>query len=153
VRVAGKLGGSENDEDRARLLRWADELLSGEEPAGAPREARRPVTLRLPLAIHKVFKHKRYEATLLPGWRVRWGEKVFGSVSAAAIAITGTNQNGWRFWRYVEPYTGEEHTLEHLRDTTGSQLLERVTANKEFVASIHEGLAAAERGEKYRLGS
>ena len=43
------------------------------------------------------------EAKDLPsGRRVKYGDQVFTSLSAAAKAVTGHSANGWAFWRAAE---------------------------------------------------
>lgn len=37
-----------------------------------------------------------------PGRAVKYGDQLFGSLSAAARAVTGHATNGWVFWRPVE---------------------------------------------------
>ncbi len=50
------------------------------------------------------------EAKELPAGRaVRYGEKIFSSLSAAGSAVTGHATNGWKFWQ--SPETSEEQTL------------------------------------------
>ncbi len=156
VRVAGKLKGNENEDDRADLLKWADDLLATvarTEVVGAESltNAVRPAILRLPLAVHKVFKHQRYEAKLLPGWRVNYAGVTFKSPSAAAIAITNTNQNGWRFWRYTDPLLGPDRSIEDLRHTTGVHLAEAIASNPRFVEGVRKGVAELNQGARERV--
>jgi len=67
------------------------------------------------------------------------------------MEISKGHTNGYRFWRYVEPYSGEEQTLHHLRNTTGERLAQAMAADSEFVRLAWEGFEAAGRGETYRL--
>jgi len=52
------------------------------------------------------FKGKEYKATIvkdnnLPNGRgIRFNDKTFKSMTAAAKSITKQSVNGWRFWRF-----------------------------------------------------
>ena len=118
VRVANILKSQQYEAERDELLTWADELLAGEPVpsrlvAGDPRaEQEMPV---FPLSISRVYKHTRIEATLLPGWRVQLNGAVYPSPSAAAVAVSGHPENGWRTWKYQDPRTGQIRIIDSLR--------------------------------------
>ena len=125
IRVAGRLAGSEAEPDRGQLFVWADQLLGREstDADGTPTtvedgkedNSSRPVII-FPVPIFKVYKHRRYEASLFPDWTVEMKGRKYNSPSAAAFGVTDTNSNGWRFWRYIDPNTREEQRIDHLRE-------------------------------------
>jgi hypothetical protein len=61
------------------------------------------------------FKGKKLRAQLLKGGRVRFGGKVYESLStAAAKACKRRTCNGWTFWKYLRA-PGDWVTVDHLR--------------------------------------
>jgi len=61
------------------------------------------------------FKGKKLRAQLLKGGRVRFGGKVYESLStAAAKACKRVSCNGWTFWKYQRA-PGDWVTVDHLR--------------------------------------
>lgn len=118
VRIAGILRGEQYESERVQLLAWADELLAGK-PAGLNatilRTLRPNSAATLPMSIYRVYRHKRHDATLLDGWRVQLGGKIYPSPSAAAVSVSGHPENGWRTWKYTDPKSGEVRTIDSLR--------------------------------------
>ncbi len=71
--------------------------------------------LRFPIEIFKRYKGQTYYAHLLEGWKVGYQGNVFSSPSAAAVSISGHNENGWRMWRYNDTETKKEYPIDKLR--------------------------------------
>lgn len=49
------------------------------------------------------YKGETYQASIVGGAFVRSDGETFGSLSSAAVAITGNPVNGWRFWECRVP--------------------------------------------------
>ncbi|GAG35700.1 unnamed protein product, partial [marine sediment metagenome] len=64
-----------------------------------------------------LYKGRRYDALLLDGYRVELDGTIYSSPSAAANAVSGHNENGWRTWRYVNPASGRVLAIDGLRRT------------------------------------
>lgn len=71
-------------------------------PASDSSEGRQDFGSLLPSAItlRADYKGKRYTARARKNGEVVMNGRVYGSLSAAACAVTGGNSNGWQFWRY-----------------------------------------------------
>lgn len=71
-------------------------------PVAAAREGRQDFGSLLPRAItlRADYKGKRYTARARKNGEVAMNGRVYGSLSAAASAVTGGPSNGWRFWFY-----------------------------------------------------
>ena len=110
IRVANQIPDSS---DRRSLLAWADEILaSGQnEPVAAGASG-----LSFPIPVYRKYKGRTYNGQLLRGWKIELNGRVYPSVSAAAIHISGHNENGWRSWRYIDESNGGEHTIDRLRN-------------------------------------
>lgn len=110
IRVANQLPDSS---DRRSLLAWADEILaiSQNEPVAVE-----PTGLSFPIPVFRRYKGKTYNGQLLKGWKIELNGRVYPSVSAAAIHISGHNENGWRSWRYIDESSGGEHTIDTIRN-------------------------------------
>lgn len=58
--------------------------------------------------LHGKFKGKPYQARIVKdensrnGKSIKYNNKLYPSMSAAAKAITNQSVNGWRFWKYEE---------------------------------------------------
>ena len=74
-------------------------------------------TTGYPIPIRATVRDRVSEAQLLDAsGRVRCGEVVYGSPSPAARAVTGWIAcNGWIFWQYQDPKSGELHMIGQLR--------------------------------------
>ena len=76
--------------------------------------------LPVPCVLFRKYKGHRLEATLLKDGKVKFGDTVYDSPSAAAEAARGTvtgqrlNTNGWSFWQY-EDADGKKHVLDFVR--------------------------------------
>jgi hypothetical protein len=60
------------------------------------------------------YKGQRYRAVLNKDRSVRYAGQRYASLSAAAVAITGSATNGWNFWRFCND-SGEWRPLSDLR--------------------------------------
>jgi len=116
IRVAQKC-----PEESNALLAWANELLDDGPRHGAlptrPQDVSEAPRPALPFAIFRVYKGRKYDALLLDGWRVEFNGKVYSSPSAAAIGVSGHNENGWITWRYVDAPSGRVLPIDTLRHT------------------------------------
>jgi len=67
--------------------------------------------------IYGFHEERTYEAELTDDSKVKTlhDGKEYDSLSAAASAIRGYNENGWRFWKYRDE-DGHYHPLRDLRD-------------------------------------
>ncbi len=72
----------------------------------------RPVEERV--AIYRRYKGKDYQGFIERSGRVTVDGKPFESPSAAAMSITSSNVNGWRFW-YYDDQTGRGLLIDSLR--------------------------------------
>lgn len=89
-------------------------------PVGAAGPARRPAAkatgARLPKAmrLRAEYKGRTVHAVINKDGSVRRDGKRYGSLSAAASAVTGSPTNGWFFWRYCDE-RGEWRRMTDLR--------------------------------------
>lgn len=73
------------------------------------------------LKIYKEYKNIRLEAEIIENNKIKFNGKIYNSPSSAAVAAiqstgsTRPTEDGWRFWKYKEPTTGEENILDELR--------------------------------------
>lgn len=73
------------------------------------------------LKIYKEYKNIRLEAEIIENNEIKFNGKIYNSPSSAAVAAiqsTGSKrktEDGWRFWKYKDPKTGEEELLDELR--------------------------------------
>jgi hypothetical protein len=98
------------------------ELLGLEAPAQPPTVSRgwtcKNVTLPDGTELRAEYKGKMYTAKIVNGVWVQTGfeERVFGSPSAAAFAITEGGINGWAFWWVKRPSDPTWAPLRKLRE-------------------------------------
>jgi hypothetical protein len=64
--------------------------------------------------LRKKYKGQLYEVTVTNG-RIIYNGKGYTSPSGAAVAITGSPVNGWRFWEVKKPDDNEYRPLAELR--------------------------------------
>ncbi len=78
-------------------------------------------TLPVGLKIFNTYQGKRYTAEVLEKGKILFQGKVYKSPSRAAVAAiqsTGSNretENGWTWWKFIDPETGEEELIDVLR--------------------------------------
>ena len=60
------------------------------------------------------YKGEEYRAEVTDGYIILNGKR-YGSPSMAAVAITGSNINGWLFWKYYNQESDEWRSIEELR--------------------------------------
>jgi hypothetical protein len=65
----------------------------GRQPSLAPYAGKR-------FELKRVYKEKTYKAFVLADGTIRYAEKIYGSPSLAAVAVTGRPINGWTFWQF-----------------------------------------------------
>ena len=72
-----------------------------------------------PIRVFRRYKGQLYEGNLLEKWRIGLDKDgyVFDSPSAAAMYISGHNENGWRIWRYIDKVTNIEQPIDRLRNS------------------------------------
>ena len=94
-------------------LNYEVALLFGDKPRKSVSQSREAKLPRMKLRAW--FKGKKLRAQLLKGGRVRFGGKVYESLStAAAKACKRRTCNGWTFWKYLRA-PGDWVTADHLR--------------------------------------
>ena len=94
-------------------LNYEVALLFGNKPTKSVSQGREAKLRRMKLRAW--FKGKKLRAQLLKGGRVRFGGKVYESLStAAAKACKRRTCNGWTFWKYLRA-PGDWATVDHLR--------------------------------------
>ena len=94
-------------------LNYEVALLFGDKPRKSVSQGREAKLRRMKLMAW--FKGKKLRAQLLKGGRVRFGGKVYESLStAAAKACKRRTCNGWTFWKYLRA-PGDWATVDHLR--------------------------------------
>jgi hypothetical protein len=94
-------------------LNYEVALLLGDKPRKSASQGRGVKFRRTKLMAW--FKGKKLRAQLLKGGRVRFGGKVYDSLStAAAKACKRVSCNGWTFWKYQRA-PGDWVTVDHLR--------------------------------------
>jgi hypothetical protein len=98
------------------------ELGAMEVPASTQTSAKvspkpKPIKVSFPLSIQAKFRGQTVEGQLLdPGGRIKIAEEVYGSPSGAGKAVTDWKAvDGWVFWRFQSPNTGEWHKIDILR--------------------------------------
>jgi len=65
--------------------------------------------------IYANYKGRNYKAFVTRDGLINYKTKLFNSPSSAAKEITKGSTDGWRFWRYKDPKTGELVLLDNLR--------------------------------------
>jgi hypothetical protein len=99
--------------DVKERLNYEVALLFGDKPTKSVFQGREAKLRRMKLRAW--FKGKKLRAQLLKGGRVRFGGKVYESLStAAAKACKRRTCNGWTFWKYLRA-PGDWATVDHLR--------------------------------------
>ena len=98
---------------------WWGELRGQQAPGPqekAPRDVR-ALAVSYPLPIRATARERVFEAELLDArGQVRFGGSEYRSPSAAGKAATGWKScNGWTFWRYLHPETGEWRAIKEMR--------------------------------------
>jgi hypothetical protein len=84
--------------------------------------------IKSPLELEREYKGARLVATILPDGRVSFGGQSYGSLSTAAgmarKSIVGAPKgkpfpatNGWAFWQFRDPTTGELLQVDTIRRT------------------------------------
>lgn len=100
-----------NGSDLRRQLEWALEILANSEHEPITTE---PSGLSFPIPVFRRYKGEFYSGQLLKGWRIQLNGEVYRSPSAAAVAISGHSEDGWRVWRYVDE-SNNDHQIDRLR--------------------------------------
>jgi hypothetical protein len=99
--------------DVKERLNYEVALLFGDKPTKSASQGREAKLRRMKLRAW--FKGKKLRAQLLKGGKVRFGGKVYESLStAAAKACKRRTCNGWTFWKYLRA-PGDWATVDHLR--------------------------------------
>jgi hypothetical protein len=70
--------------------------------------------IKPPLRIYRNYKGRTLNAEIIQGGIVRTNGVEYGSLSLAALKLTGTSINGWRWWLFKDD-SGIERTLDYLR--------------------------------------
>lgn len=99
---------------------WMEVLgVNFEEPANQPEETKK-AKVTFPLAIQAQHRGQTYTGELLDmQGNVRWKEQEYTTPSGAAkaIATDWKEVNGWKFWRYENPESGEWKFISKLRES------------------------------------
>jgi len=72
-----------------------------------------------PVEIFKVYQGERHVAFLHDTGAVELDGTTYYSPSAAATSVTDYPVNGWRWWRYRDPDSGQIHEINDLRSLVG----------------------------------
>jgi restriction system protein len=98
---------------------WWGELTGEDAQAPAPPPPAKPTppAVTYPLPIQAMVHRQTIEAELLdPDGRTRYAEVEYRSPSGAGQVASGWKScNGWTFWRYRHPDTGEWRAIDELR--------------------------------------
>jgi Restriction Enzyme Adenine Methylase Associated len=101
--------------------RSAAPIIKSDEPTKVvDRNTILPVGLRL----HSIYKGKTFTAEIVAGGKIKLhlDNKIYGSLSWAAVAAirsTGSSrgtENGWTWWKYIDPKTNQEMPIDVLRE-------------------------------------
>ena len=99
-------------------LKTADELPA-DAPTGGPAPLATPnvsSAAGYPVPVRAKSKAEATGLLLDQSGRIEFGGKVYGSPSTAAKASSGwKSANGWRYWQYRHPETGEWRLIDELR--------------------------------------
>jgi len=105
------------------LLAAAERI--GKNGAGSTRidaRERSDAPIQFPIEVFRKYKGHTYHGMLSRSRAVILNGTEYNKPSTAAMSITKTqvnvkkNQvNGWTWWHYVDPATGKERTIDHLR--------------------------------------
>ena len=104
---------------------WWGEVLGDEGAGSTPPPASGPpaAVIAYPLPVRATLRGQALAAELLDAsGRMRYGGTEYGSPSAAGQAATGWKScNGWTFWRYRDPGTGDWRAINDLRRAAASR--------------------------------
>ena len=84
-------------------------------------QRKQPCKLPVGLELRNVYKEEEFTAEVVEGGKVKFGGKIYESVSGAAVAAiqsTGSTrgtEDGWRWWKFTDKDTGEEKVIDDLR--------------------------------------
>lgn len=92
------------------LLEWRLQQMEGEE-----REREKAGGLVFPLAVVGEAGRRQYRGLLYSDGTIEVEGRRYPSPSAAAVALLGYAQNGWRFWRYRDAL-GVMRPIDRLRE-------------------------------------
>lgn len=79
------------------------------------------VVLPRGMKLQKTYKGKKFIAEVIEDQKIRFNGEIYNSVSRAAVAAirsTGskrTTEDGWRWWTYTDPESGEQKSIDTLR--------------------------------------
>jgi len=77
--------------------------------------------LPIGLKIHNTYKEMYFTAEVVAKSKIKFKDKLYNSPSRAAVAAiqsTGSDrktEDGWRWWKFIDPETGEEIYIDALR--------------------------------------
>jgi hypothetical protein len=74
-------------------------------------------SIEFPIRVFRKYKGQLFEGNLVDKWHIILNKDgyVFDSPSAAAMFISGHNENGWRVWRHLDKSTNTEQPIDKLR--------------------------------------
>ncbi|HEU4760451.1 MAG TPA: hypothetical protein VFT91_10795, partial [Dehalococcoidia bacterium] len=72
-------------------------------------------TFSFPIEVFCVYKGQRYSGKLSEGRTITVNGETYSSPSRAAMSITHNSVNGWRWWWYVDPTSGQTRQIDDLR--------------------------------------
>lgn len=68
------------------------------------------------LEIFATYKQHKHYAIYFSETKLLFNNEYYKSPSIAGVAITGSQINGWRFWKYIDKKTGKEVPLSNIRE-------------------------------------
>jgi len=103
-----------NNELEAVMGRSPRKLAPPPKVTGARAELVRLLKGRTGVLLRGTYKRKTYKAKVRKDGSVSYGGSIYNSPSAAAVAVTGRERNGWDFWHF-ERAPGDWVRLDELR--------------------------------------
>jgi restriction system protein len=68
------------------------------------------------LEIFATYKQHKHFAVYFSETKILFNNEYYKSPSIAGVAITGSQINGWRFWKYIDKKTNKEVPLSNIRE-------------------------------------
>ncbi|MBE0534523.1 MAG: hypothetical protein IH624_02560 [Phycisphaerae bacterium] len=107
--------------DKIKVPASSAKAVGPKHGASAGKQGGGPGVLPEGLRIFSAYKGAEFRAEVIGDGKIRFNGQVYGSPSLAAVAAiqsTGSpreTENGWRWWKFRDPATGEEIAIHALR--------------------------------------